>query len=300
MSEAIVPPPHVVQYCRAITRRRARNFYYGLKLLPEPRRTALYAMYAWMRMADDLVDNDALSDQEKRSQLTAFRANTERAIAGSPPNGNPLWEGVAFVARCFDLEAEHLRAMLDGQLEDVRDRTFESFESLQQYCYKVASTVGLVCIEIWGYSDPRAREMAVNRGIAFQLTNILRDLREDCDNGRIYLPQDEFLEHGITPEDLRRWSKPEPCKAFLMMQIERAESYYEASVDLDGMVTPECRPTLWAMTTIYRSLLDKIKTDPVQVVGSRRVRLSALQKARIAVQAKWLLPSHKPVGAAGL
>jgi phytoene synthase len=193
MSEAIVPPPHVVQYCRAITRRRARNFYYGLKLLPEPRRTALYAMYAWMRMADDLVDNGALSTDEKHEKLIEFREATDLALVGSPPNGNPLWEGVAFVAKRFDLKPENLHAMLDGQLDDVRDRKFDTFESLQQYCYQVASTVGLVCIEIWGYTDPAARNLAIDRGIAFQLTNILRDLREDCDNGRVYLPQDEFV-----------------------------------------------------------------------------------------------------------
>lgn len=287
----------VARHCRSITRQRARNFYYGLKLLPEPRRTALYVMYTWMRKADDLVDNDDMSSQQKGETLSQFRTKTDAAIAGNPPSDDPMWQGLAFVASRFNLNAELLHAMLDGQLNDIHDQIFDTFEALEQYCYQVASTVGLVCIEIWGYSQPQARELAISRGIAFQLTNILRDLREDFDNGRIYLPQSDFTDHNIMPRDLREWSQPERCGAFMAMQIHRAESFYERSIALDTMITPDCRPTLWAMTRIYRSLLEKIKTDPAQVIAPQRVRLSALQKAKIAVQAKWLLPSPEPAGA---
>lgn len=297
MSEVSLPSPGVVQYCRNITRRRARNFYYGLKLLPEPRRTALYAVYAWMRKADDLVDNDSLSDEQKRAQLAAFRAATDSALAGKVHNGDPLWEGLWFVSRQYQIKPEHLHAMLDGQLDDVREREFATFESLRQYCYKVASTVGLLCIEIWGYRDPAAPELAIERGIAFQLTNILRDLREDCENGRVYLPQDELAEHGLTPRDLCNWAFPERCRAFLDAQIERAESFYRSSGELDGMIEPQCRPTLWAMTRIYRGLLEKMKANPAQIFGPQRVRLSALHKAKIAVQARWLLKDSGPVEA---
>ena len=290
------PSSKVVQHCRAITRRRARNFYYGLKLLPEPRRTALYAMYAWMRKADDLVDNKTLSAEQKQAQLAAFREMTDRAIAGDVPDDDPMWAGIAFVAERFQLHPENMHAMLDGQLEDVAEPTFETFQALQQYCYKVASTVGLVCIEIWGYRDPAARELAIERGIAFQLTNILRDLREDIDNDRLYLPQEDFAACDLTPAKLRQWAEPQQCRDFLLMQVSRAESFYERSADLDSLITPECRPTLWAMTTIYRSLLEKIKADPALVVAPQRIRLSALRKASIAVQARWLRPLQRPLG----
>lgn len=288
MNQASLPPAHVLEYCRDITRRRARNFYYGLKLLPEPRRSALYAMYAWMRKADDLVDNDDLKPDEKRQQIADFRRDTEAAMRGDQPNDDPVWPAITFVTQRFALEPAHLHAMLDGQLEDVSDRSFTTFDELREYCYKVASTVGLVCIEIWGYDDPAARELAIDRGIAFQLTNILRDFREDIDNERLYLPRNEFDQHGLDVQTLKQWSKPAQCEAFVRMHIERAESFYERSTPLDRMISAECRPTLWAMTTIYRSLLDKLKADPSQLAAKKRLRLSAMQKAVIAVQAKWL------------
>lgn len=285
------------EHCRCVTRKRARNFYYGLKLLPEPQRSALYAIYAWMRRADDLVDGEA-GDQSipASKRLAAFRAETDRALGGNPPAGDPIWSALAHVSAEFNLQPRHFGDMLAGQFDDTEAGSYQTFEELRTYCYRVASTVGLVCIEIWGYSDPAAQTHAVDRGIAFQLTNILRDFREDFDEGRVYLPLDEFAAHDITPHELRHWSRPERCTAFLTQQIDRARSYYDRSAPLEGMITPECVPTLWAMTAIYRGLLEKMRSHPERIAGDDRIRLSAMEKGLIALRARWFrMP--QPAGA---
>lgn len=278
--------------CREITRQRARNFYYGLKLLPEPQRSAMYAIYAWMRRADDLVDEPHRQRNVQEQRIEAFRAATDRAMNGSPDGDDFLWPALAFAADRFPLTPKPFHEMLNGQLDDVADRTYETFEQLREYCYRVASTVGLVCITVWGYNDDRAPELAIERGIAFQLTNILRDFREDFDSGRVYLPRKDFERNGVTPDDLRVWSKPEACDRFVCEQIERAQSFYDRSSPLDEMISPSCLPTLWAMTRIYRGLLEKMSENPARIAGDRRVRLSAWQKGLIAVKAKWFVGAN--------
>ena len=277
-----------LRHCRDVTRRCARNFYYGLKISPEPQRSAMYALYAWMRTADDLVDRAGESAESIESRLDTFHAATDAALGGRPLDPDPVWIGLADSAAKFPLPAEHFHAMLNGQRDDLERRRYATFDELRDYCYRVASTVGLLCIEIWGYHDPAARNLAVERGIAFQLTNILRDYAQDFDAGRIYLPEDEFTHHGVTPQQLRDWSKPQACSALMKQQIDRAETFYQRSEGLDGMITPSCRPTLWAMTTIYRGLLEKMKADPSRLVLGGRLRLSAARKGAIAIRAKWL------------
>jgi 15-cis-phytoene synthase len=278
--------------CREVTRRRARNFYYGLKLLPEPQRSAMYAIYAWMRRADDLVDEPEQQPDVQEQRIEAFRSATDRAMSGMPDDGDYLWPALAFAAERFRLTSQPFHQMLDGQLDDVADRIYETFDQLREYCYRVASTVGLICITVWGYDDDRAPDLAIERGIAFQLTNILRDFREDFDVGRVYLPRENFDQHGLTPMDLRAWSKPESCEQFIREQIERTTAFYERSAPLDEMISPSCLPTLWAMTRIYRGLLEKMRDQPSQLVSDRRVRLSAWQKGLIAVKAKWFVGAN--------
>jgi phytoene synthase len=175
--------------------------------------------------------------------------------------------------------------MLDGQLGDVGSVRFQTWDDLRGFCYRVASTVGLVCIRVWGFSDPAAPALAVDRGIAFQLTNILRDYREDFDQGRVYLPAEDFRRMDLTPEMLRRWSPAPQCEEFMRAQCDRAAQFYERSAPLDAMVTPTCVPTLWAMTEIYRALLGRIQANPSAVVGARRVRVPSWRKAFIAWRA---------------
>ncbi len=274
-------------FCRDVTRRRARNFYYGLKLTPEPQRSALYSVYAWMRRADDLVDNAPKITDELRRDIAAFRITTDEALSGRVSSNEHLWMALADTAGRFDLPPEAFHLTLEGQLEDLAGAHYATFADVRDYCYRVASTVGLICIGIWGYSDPAARELAVDRGIAFQITNILRDYKEDFDVGRVYLPAEDFERHGITPDNLRQWSLPAACRAMIDRQVERANSYYERSAPLEGMISRSGRPTLWAMTAIYHALLAKIERAPQRIVGDRRLRLSSLRKGSIAMRARW-------------
>lgn len=309
------------EHCRSVCRQRARNFYYGLKLSPEPQRSALFAVYAWMRAADDLVDATAhlgathsplpkgegvlhtnnmcgMPDPHSdglavHAQIEEFRRATEAALHGRPISDDPLWIAMAETVERFDLPHEHFHSMLDGQLDDLQRREYRTFDELHTYCYRVASTVGLVCIEIWGYENPAARNLAMERGIAFQLTNILRDYRQDFDGGRVYLPSEELARHELDPRALRNWAEPRKCKDFMLEQIARAKSYYDASSGLEMMIAPACRPTIWAMTAIYRGLLAKMERDPSKIIFRKRVRLSAWRKAMIAAQAKWLARSAR-------
>jgi len=272
------------RHCRTITRQRARNFYYGLKLQPEPQRSALYAVYAWMRHADDLAD-EARDPDTARSRIVAFRQATADALTGRSATDDPVMIGLQATAARFALDPEHFHAMLDGQLDDLEVSRYETFDELRTYAYRVASTVGLICISIWGYDEERAPALAIERGLAFQLTNILRDFVEDLDQGRVYLPAEDFQRAGITPATLRDWSDDARCRAFLIAQIDRAEAAYQASAPLEGMITPDCRPTLWAMTRIYHGLLAKMRNDPARIVAGPRLRLSSLEKGAIAVRA---------------
>jgi phytoene synthase len=279
-------------HCRDVTRRCARNFYYGLKLSPEPQRSALYVIYTWMRRADDLVDaSDDLPPDDIRSRLREFRAATDAALAGNLNSDDPLWIGLAATARQFQLPADCFHAMLDGQDDDLNRKIYATFDELREYCFRVASTVGLLCIEIWGYTDPRARDMAINRGIAFQLTNILRDFGEDFDASRIYIPTEDFERHGLSAAEVRRWTQPDACQRFMMEQIDRCDGYYRKSAGLEDLITPSCRPTLWAMSSIYRGLLVKMRRNPARVVAPSRLRLSSLHKGLIAFKARWMAGS---------
>ncbi len=274
------------EHCRAVTRRRARNFYYGLKLTPQPQRSALYAIYAWMRRADDLVDSTPGESEAGRREIAAFGAATDAALSGRAARDEHLWVALADTARRFELPREAFHMVLEGQLRDLSGARYDSFSDVRDYCYHVASTVGLICISVWGYSDPAARELAVDRGIAFQLTNILRDYKEDFDAGRVYLPADDFARHGLTPEQLRHWTLPVACRAMISELAARTRSFYERSAPLDRMICRCGRPTLQAMTTIYGALLTKIERSPRRIVAQRRLRISSPRKGSIALRAR--------------
>ncbi len=276
-----------MRYCRDLTRRRARNFYYGLKLLPEPQRSALYAIYAWMRIADDLADGSGIEPEAAKRRIEEFRRVTEEALIGPATDGDPVLVGLQQTAAAFPIKAEHFYAMLAGQLDDLNGRRYETFEDLRRYCVRVASSVGLICIEIWGFEGDDTQGYAVDRGIALQLTNILRDYCEDYDVGRVYLPAEDFRRHELTPDELRRWSDPRKCEGFLLEQIDRAESYYVGSKPLDERIDRACVPTLWAMTEIYHRILHKMRADPSQVVLGPRIRLSAAHKGAIAIRSRF-------------
>ncbi len=294
--------------CALITRQRARNFYYGLRLTPEPRRSAIYSVYAWMRHADDLADSEADADA-KASALADFVAQTHRAVGdgdGAPqdPPRDPVLRAFAETVRRYRLDEQDIHGLIEGLESDLRfesqhtapddEPMFADRAAFEEYCYRVASTVGRVCVRIWGLVDgggeAEAMRLAVERGLAFQTTNILRDFREDFDGdagsgGRVYLPAEVFKRHGVTPRQLRAWDDPDRCRALVVEVGGWARSWYESSSALDAMILPECRPAIRAMTRIYRSLLDIILDDPARVAGDRRVRVKSWRKAAIALGA---------------
>ncbi len=276
--------------CEAVVRDQAKNFYYGLRLTPEPKRSAMYAIYAWMREADDIADESGPSLEERRSRLDRFREETDAALEGRVASDRPVWIALADVAPRYRLVAKDFHDMLEGQLADLGDADgavrCATWEDLRLVCYRVASTVGLVCIRVWGYADQRAIEHAIDRGIAFQLTNILRDVREDHEHRRTYLPLEEFERFRLTPESLLAWRDDERCRAFMDHQVRRASDLYASSAALDSLISPECEPTLWALTQIYHRLLERIARDPRRAIVGDRVRVPTWEKLWIGFRAK--------------
>ncbi len=277
-----------------VTQSRARNFFYGLRLTPEPRRSAIYSIYAWMRAADDLADEQR-PVEERRRALMAFRDRTHALLAGHAEvleGGTPVW-WQAFGATCasYPIDPVIFGDLLDGLEGDLAGAVYADDAALHRYCYRVAGTAGLACLWIWGLregADPaRAREMALRRGQAFQRTNILRDLAQDLDERppRVYIPTDVLKARDVSVSDLRGWRYPDRCAEVIRDQARLAREHYEASKDLESMIDPTCSPTLWAMTRIYSGLLELIEADPSRVMSDRRIRLPGPKKASIALGA---------------
>ena len=292
-------------FCAKLTAAQARNFYYGMMLTPQPRRAAMYAIYAWMRAVDDLADAPASEwdDDVKRRHLEAFRRQTHAIVqhdggwdsspdaAPEPVSFAPMWPAVAAAFCDHHIPIAYLDAMIQGQLLDQEQTRYDSFAQLYEYCYKVASVVGLTCIEVWGYEGGEAtRKLAEERGIALQLTNILRDLVEDAQRDRVYLPAEELARFRFDSESFKRYLlKPTADRdgdfnALMAMQIARARSYYDRTAALESHLTKCCRPTCWAMMKIYEQLLCKMEKQP-RVVLTRRVKLNKFQKLWIAARA---------------
>lgn len=279
--------------CARVVRSRARNFYYGLRLTPEPRRSAIYSVYAWMRAADDAVDAPVSID-ERRAALAAFAANTERLLHREPVESTePFWLALGATISHYPVPARVFRDMLAGLEDDLSARPVMTEADLERYCYRVASTAGLACLSIWGLragvDREHAERLAIQRGQAFQRTNILRDFAQDHDDSppRVYLPAEAFSRHGITPDSLRAWSDPARCTALVREQAALARTHYDKSAELESLVSADCAPTLWAMTRIYSGLLSLIEAEPARIVGPHRVRLSSASKAAIALRAAW-------------
>ena len=271
--------------CEEIVRRRALNFFHGLRLTPEPERTSLFALYAWMREVDDIVDDGGA---ERERSLEAFVARTEIALAGNlPDDGHPMWPAFVEAVVRHGLPAEPFRDMILGQRQDLDLVALPDWAGLREFCRRVASTVGELCVRIWGLDDSESIALAERRGIAFQLTNILRDLREDHARGRVYLPQEELHAAGLSIEDLLAWRRPSECGAFVAAQCRRAREHYDESAPLEERLRPACRPTLWAMTRIYSGILGRIESRPARIAGTR-VRLGTFRKVCIAFEARRL------------
>jgi len=282
--------------CRGIARTSAKNFYYGFMVLPKRKRAALCAVYAFMRRCDDLSDDPSLPVHERRMRLEAWLDGLHRAYAGHPTD-DPVFLALTDAQRRFAIPLELLDQLALGTLMDVQETAgddatemreavapatvqYATFEDLRLYCYRVASVVGLVCIKVFGYRDPRAEQLAERCGMAFQLTNIIRDVKEDAALGRVYLPQEDLAKFGLSSADLL--AKPSPARLRPLLELEagRARELYQSGHDLIPLVDEDSQPALWVLVTIYQRLLEKIASRQFNVWGEK-VRLSAREKLTI-------------------
>jgi phytoene synthase len=274
--------------CRAIAKREAKNFYYSFVALPRPRRDAICAIYAFMRKADDLSDDESASRQERRVRLNAWLSDWHAASSGARTSDLVFIAVRDAIAR-FNIPLELLDELVSGTTMDLETDegevdTYATFEDLYRYCYLVASVVGLVCIRIFGYTDSRAEKLAEETGVAFQLTNILRDVAEDAQRNRIYLPMDELARHDISVDSLLHRASlmpPAPNERALLADLgARAEQYYQSAKKLLPLIDKESRPALWVLVSIYHRLLKRIRRADYDVF-SRRASVPAAEKMAI-------------------
>jgi 15-cis-phytoene synthase len=277
----IPPLSDSYRYCQQIARREAGNFYHAFRVLPHSQRKAICALYAFLRLTDDLGDGPG-STEEKRALLLDWRQRFERAMDGD--YSHPLHPAFHHTIRLHGIPTRYLQDVIDGVEMDLHITRYRTFADLYQYCYRVASAVGLACIHIWGFEDERAKDLAEKAGIAFQLTNILRDLGEDAGRGRVYLPVEDLDRFGYPAEKLVSGTQDECFRSLMRFQIERARHYYDVSQPLTGLLPPAGRAVFLVMTRTYRGLLDAIERRDYDVF-SRRVSLSQWRKLGLVVQA---------------
>jgi phytoene synthase len=273
-------------HCEHVAKTQARNFYYSFLTLPPDRKAAMCAIYAFMRYSDDVSD-EAAADRTKAEEMKAWRAALERAFQGEYGSSLILPAFHDTVQR-YHIPLQYFHDLIDGTEMDLVKNRYETFEELHQYCYRVASVVGFVCIHVWGF-DPaggKALEYSEACGLAFQLTNILRDVKEDAERDRIYLPQEDLRRFQVTEEDLKRGSLNENFRALMRFETERAKGYYQQAERLLPLIHPTGRPTLTIMMKIYRGILDSIERSHYDV-HSRRARVSTPRKLSIVAGA-WL------------
>jgi len=267
------------EHCRAVAKARARNFYYSFILLPPEKKNAMCAMYAFMRYCDDLSDEPGAN----RLAIEGWRNALTDALAGHL-NDNPVWPAFLDSVARYSIPHEYFYDMIEGVASDLEPHTVETFDDLYRYCYRVASVVGLTTIHIFGFTSPEALPLAEKCGIAFQLTNILRDVREDAGLGRVYLPAEDLARFGVTVEDLQNARRTEQFGRLMEFETGRARDYYRQSAPLLQLIEPQSRPSLWALIAIYSRLLDHLAEAQYDVL-TRRISLTSLEKSWIVLRA---------------
>jgi len=280
--------------CRTIAQREAKNFYYSFRVLPEHKRNAMCAVYAFMRRADDISDDESLPIAERRAVMSRW-LEAWREARRSGISDDPVFVALNDTQKRFSIPDTLLEELVQGTTMDLEPRaqmenqlqTFATFEELYRYCYLVASVVGLVCIRIFGYTDLRAESLAEETGIAFQLTNILRDVKEDVERGRIYLPLDLLDEFGVNVDRVKMLATGAAMeaneRALLRALGARAETYYASADRLLPLIDADSRAALWVLVTIYHRLLFKI-FDANGDVFTHRISVSTPAKLTILAQ----------------
>ena len=288
------------EYCRALTRRTAHNFRFTFLTLPREKRRAMNALYAFNRITDDFGDDPSVSLELRRTQLLAWR-HTVRAVLGNPQadiraadlpktaevatlDRHPALLAVSDMVARHHIPREYLFAVIDGVEMDLHPFEVSTFADLERYCYGVAGAVGLCCIHVWGFHDDRASSLAVDCGLALQLTNILRDLGEDAALGRIYLPREDLERFSYSPDDLRSHVLDDRFRSLMRFEVDRAHSYYARAEQLFGYLDPCGQPILRAMLDIYGGLLKEIERRDFDVF-SHRVSLAKWKKLWFAGRA---------------
>ena len=282
--------------CRHIARSAAKNFYYGFLVLPLRKRNALSAVYAFMRHADDISDDPAIPADQRRIKLDEWMNALRRVVDGERTD-DPVLFALADSQKRYNIPLELLEKLVHGTEMDVPESLknsagnapqlqYETFDQLYDYCYHVASVVGLVCIRIFGYRDPRAEELAEKVGVAFQLTNILRDVKEDAGLRRVYLPREDFARFGIDVHTLTNGSAPTTLRPLMEFEASRARDYYAAAQELLPLIDEDSQPALWTLVEIYRRLLEKIIARNYDVF-TERVRLGTAEKLSVMSKGMW-------------
>ena len=284
---------HAYAVCRGITRRAAKNFYYGFIVLPSEKRNALSAVYAFMRHADDITDEPGVDPQQKRAKLTEWLEAAKAVFAGKATD-DPVLMALGDAQKNFKIPPELFEKLVYGTSLDLDIPAASAdapailcttFEDLKQYCYYVASVVGLVCIRIFGYEDSKAEFLAEDCGLAFQLTNIIRDIKEDAGMGRIYIPEEDLARTNLSAANFSSASLQDPAQVqqlrpALEYEAERARKYYESAKWLMELIEEDSRAALWVLVEIYSRLLKKI-TERNYDVLTERVRLTFWEKMKV-------------------
>jgi phytoene synthase len=271
------------QYCADKAARSGSSFHYSFRLLDPARRTAITALYAFCREVDDAVDE--VSDAAiARVKLAWWRTEIDALFKGSPRH--PVTLALAPVVRRYAVTQAHLQTVIDGMQMDLETMRYLDFTELEVYCHRVAGVVGLMSAEIFGYTEPATRGYARDLGIAFQLTNIVRDVGEDARRGRIYLPQDDLARFGVTSSDVLRAQSSPAFASLMAFEVDRARGWYDRALAQLPVSDRRAQRAGLAMAAIYRTLLDEIASDGYQVLD-RRIALTPLRKLWIATRAAW-------------
>lgn len=271
--------------CRDIARTRAKNFYYSFLLLKKAQRNAMCAIYAFMRHCDDLSDAPATSDKAQLQQSIAlWRMHLDHALAGRIDSDDPIWPAFHDSVKRYSIPHRFFHEMIDGITSDICPRQMQTFDELYRYCYQVASVVGLTVIHIFGFQSVRALLLAEKCGIAFQLTNIMRDVREDAELGRVYLPAEDLQRFGVSVEQLRTGTETEQFRDLMRFEGARARACYDESAALLDLIRPKSRRSLWALREIYLRLLGRIEQAHYAVL-SRRINVPTRTKVMLLLRA---------------
>jgi phytoene synthase len=266
------------EYCQQRAAKSGSSFYYSFLFLPPDRRRAITALYAFCREVDDVVDE--VSDPEvARSKLAWWRGEIAAAYAGTPQH--PVARALVPVVAAYGLPQEHFQAVIDGMAMDLERARYLDFADLETYCHRVAGVVGLLSAEIFGYSQPATRGYARDLGIAFQLTNIIRDVGEDARRGRVYLPQADLARHGVTASALLQRRESAAFRAMMAEQVDRARTWYARALEQLPPVDRHAQRPGLIMAAIYRSLLEEIERERFAVLD-QRIALTPLRKLWIA------------------